>query len=223
MSLQRILNLAESISFNRRRVIGLQYSRNEIAFRSETPTRNPWRMTVKVAAPIPYADARGIIEDLDKSDRSDVELVTFSNNANMSFMLQYQGVMNLGQQNAITVQSFTGTNLVLGGLPDSGGAAVPEAVIFKKGDFIQIEDKPYPFTVENDVVRGSGSTVTVVTHRPNFFASSVVGSNILLGNRVNFQVICTNMPTYTLSPGGRNAIVTFDSDFELYEFTGLES
>jgi hypothetical protein len=30
------------------------------------------------------------------------------------------------------------------------------------------------------------------------------------------------MPNYTLQRGGANALITFDGDFELYEYTGLE-
>jgi hypothetical protein len=95
-------------------------------------------------------------------------------------------------------------------------------VVFAKGDFVQVEDKYYPFTVTSPVLRGSDSSITVPVHRPNFISSSVVGANILVGASCQFNMICVNMPTYTVSPGGNGGIITFDDDFQLYESTGAE-
>jgi hypothetical protein len=220
MSLQSVINLAETIEINRRRVVGLQFTRNEIVRVSETPTRNPWRMTVQVSAPIPYENARRILEDIDRSDRSDPETITFSNNSGLSYLFAYQGTLNESQVDQVRVQSFTGTNLILNTLPTTGGPSLPGSLLFKKGDFVQINGQPYPFTIVNDVARGSGSTVTAQVHRPNFISDSVVNQGINVGNNVEFQMICTNMPTYTIMPGGSTAIVQFNTPFELYEFTG---
>jgi hypothetical protein len=94
-------------------------------------------------------------------------------------------------------------------------------LIVKAGDVFQIGNYPYPFTAVNDVQRGSGGTVTVTTHRPNFITASLVNSALTFGNAVNFRMLATNMPTYKLSPGGSTAIVTFNGDLELQEYTGL--
>jgi len=218
MSLQSVINLAETITFDRRRVVGIQYSRNEIVYRSETPTRNPWRLTVKVSAALPYENARQIIEEIDRLDRSQPEVIDLA----ATGLLAYQGQLSAGQRAPITVQSFTGTNLVLTDLPAIAGSVTSSTVVFAKGDFIQIEDKYYPFTVTSPVLRGSGTSITVPVHRPNFISDSVVGSNIAVGASCQFNVICVNMPTYTVSPGGRSGIITFNDDFQLYESTGAE-
>ena len=219
MSLQTVINLAESLQINRRRVVGIQYTRNEIVRVSETPTRNPWRFTVKVSAPIPYEDARAVIEQIDITDRSDPETITFSASG-LSYLFGYQGSMSATNLSDLTVSSFTGTTLVLGNLPDTGAASIPASVIFKKGDFIQVTNHPYPFTITSDVVRGSESTVSLPIHRPNFISESVVGNSVNVGNAVEFQMLCRNMPTYTIVRGGRTALVQWDSDFELIEFSG---
>jgi hypothetical protein len=223
MSIQRVVNLAESITFNRRRIVGIQYSRNEIAYVSETPGRNPWRLTVKVSAPIRYDSGRSIIEALDKSDRSDVEQIYFSNNPGLSYLCGYQGTMNATQRAAITVASFSGTTLSLTNLPTVGGASFPNALLFKAGDMIQLDDKPFPFTVVNDIPRTSGESVAVTVHRPNFMSGNLVGKTLNYGSDCRFQVICTNMPTYTITSGGGGAVINFDSDFELYEYTATEA
>lgn len=216
MGLQTIINLADSITINRRKVVGVQYTRNEIARISEQPTRNPWRFTVNVSAMLPYENYRSLLEELDYLDRSIPEEITFSNNPKLSWMLAYQGDMIQNQRDNILVQSFNNTLLVLNTLPDLS----PGAVLFKAGDFIQINNYPYPFTVVNTVLRGSGTTVAVTTHRGNFITDNAYLSQIRVGNQVKFKVFCPNMPTYTLVPGGRTALIKFDGAFELYEHTG---
>jgi hypothetical protein len=221
MGLQTIINLADSLTINRRKVVGIQYTRNEIARISEQPTRNPWRFTVNVGAMLPYENYRSLLEELDYLDRSIPEEITFSNNAKLSWMLAYQGVMTSGNINSVLVESFGTesspyTSLVLNTLPSLSSSAI----LFKAGDFIQIENYPYPFTAVNTVTRGSGTSVTVTTHRGNFITDDVSLAHIRVGNAVKFKVFCPNMPTYTLVPGGKTALIKFDSAFELYEHTG---
>jgi hypothetical protein len=217
MSLQTIINSAESISINRRKMIGIQYTRDEIVRASETTTRNPWRFTVKVSKLFTYAQARSLTESLDHQDRVTPQTITFGDNIKLNYLFAYQGKMNSTQLNTFRVHSFSGNQLVFDTLP----AGIAGTVIFEPGDLIQITGYPYPFTIVNRVtLPGSGSTVTATTHRPNFIDDDVTGLGIQVGNGVNFNMLCTNMPTYTLVRGGKNAMVRFDTDFSLYEFTG---
>lgn len=221
MGLQTIINLAESITINRRKVVGIQYTRNEIARISEQPTRNPWRFTVKVSALLQYEKYRSLLEELDYLDRSIPEEVTFGNNSKLSWMFAYQGVMSSSDISSLLIDRFGDSShsyneLVLTNLP----VLTPTAILFKAGDFIQVKNYPYPFTVVNTVLRGSGTSVTLTTHRSNFITDSVVYDEVLVGNSVRFNVFCPNMPTYSLVPGGKTALIRFDSDFELYEHTG---
>jgi hypothetical protein len=216
MSLQTIINYAESITINRRKVAGIQFTRNQIARVNSLVTRNPWRFTVKMPALLQYAESRELIETLDKIDRITPQEITFSDVAGQSFMFAYQGDMNATQRNAVTIASFSGKTLTLN-VPATLGIG---AVIFEAGDVIQIIGYPYPFSVESQVVKAAGSTVSVTVHRGNFFDPTedpVTGLTLVYGNAVTFNMLCTNMPTYTIIPG---PYVQFDSDFELYEFTG---
>ena len=103
-------------------------------------------------------------------------------------------------------------------------------ILFEPNDLIQIGTYPFPFTSTTQVLRGTGSTVTVTTHRPNIISDDVTGLNINAGAGCQFRVFCPNMPTYTLMPGGsvrengilvNNAYIEWTTDFELYEFVGL--
>jgi hypothetical protein len=216
MSIQTIIDNADTIQINRRRQVGVQFSRSEIAYTSETATRNPWRMTVKVARVFKYDQARSLMETIDKLDRTVPETVSFSNNANLDWMWAYQGECTGTQLGNIQVSAFSGNQLTLKTLSSISSGKL----IFAQGDIIQIEGYPYPFTVVDALYRNSSATQTVTVHRPNFITASVVNAGIIVGNAVQFRVFCPNMPTYTIKPGGNTALVEFDTEFNLYEYTG---
>jgi len=221
--LQRIVNACETLSIDRRRLVSVQYTRSEIAKVYETASRNPWKFSLGISAGLQYGDNRDLLEEIDRLDRTKDFTISFSQaqgaSKGLAYMFAYQGPNIVNVQNT-TVTSFSGNQLVLGNLPtvqQSGGAQV---VMFKKGDFIQIQDYPYPFTVTADVLRGSGNTITITTHRPNFITASLAGKGINIGNNCIFRVFCPNMPTYKLSPGGKNALISFSGEFSLIEYTG---
>jgi len=227
--LQTILNYCNGLAIDRRRVVGIQYTRNEIPRVSATPTKNPWKFSLDIANRFKYSQARDLMEALDKLDRITPQIITFSNLPSLSWVFKYQGAMTAPQLATITVTSFVGDQLVLN---VSGITASPTAVIFEPNDLIQIGSAgvhPYPFTSTTQILRGSGSTVTVTTNRPNILTGSLTGLGIIVGNNCQFNMFCPNMPTYKLIPGGyigngstttSNALLEFSDTFDLYEFVG---
>jgi hypothetical protein len=227
--LQTILNYCNGIAIDRRRVVGIQYTRNEIPRVSATPTKNPWKFTLDMTNRFRYSQARDLMEALDLLDRITPEVITFSNLPSLSWIFRYQGAMTAPQLATITVTSFVGSTLTLN---VSGITAASTAVIFQPNDLIQIgalNAHPYPFTSTTQVLRGSGSTVVVTTNRPNILTGSLTGQGIIVGNTCQFNMFCPNMPTYKLTPGGyvgngttttNNALLEFSDSFELYEFVG---
>jgi hypothetical protein len=172
-----------------------------------------------------YNEARALMEQLDNLDRTTPQVITFSNLPQLSWIFRYQGSMSLANRNAITVTSFVGDQLVLGNLP----VIASTRVLFEPNDLIQIGTNYYPFTSRTQILRGTGSTVTVTTNRPNIITASVVGNGITVGNSCKFTMFCPNMPTYKLIPGGYqltngtlvgNALIEFSDAFQLYEFVG---
>ena len=223
--LQTIINNASAMTIDRRKVVGVQITRNEIPRTSLTPTRQPWRFTLTMPTGLKYYDNRDLLESLDTLDRYQPQFVTFSDNACLSWIFRYQGQLSQGQINQMTVTSFIGNQLVLGTLP-----VVPSTrVLFEPNDLIQIGNYKFPFTSTTRVLRGTGSTVTVTTNRPNIITSAVAGAGLTVGNDCEFYMFCPNMPTYKLIPGGytkvngvtvNNAILEFNDDFTLYEWVG---
>jgi hypothetical protein len=200
--LQTIINKCNALNIDRRKVVGIQITRNEVARTSETPTFQPWRMTLSMPASLAYQTNRDLIEALDTLDRNTPEVVTFSDNVCLSFV---------------------GNVLTLTNLPAIGATRV----LFQPNDLIQIGNKTYPFTSTTQVTRGSGTTVQIITNRPNILTGSVVGNTLKYGNDCEFKMFCPNMPTYTLVPGGyaqtsgvttNNALLSFSDDFNLYEW-----
>jgi len=227
--LQTILNFCNGLNIDRRKVVGIQYTRNEIPRVSQTPTKNPWKFTLDMPNSFKYYQARDLMEALDTLDRTTPEVITFSNLPQLSWIFRYQGAMTSGQLNTITVTSFVGDQLTLN---VSGITASSSAVIFEPNDLIQIgssNEYPYPFTSTTQVLRGSGSTVVVTTSRPNILTGSLTGLGVIVGNTCQFRMFCPNMPTYKLIVGGQamsgstvinNALLEFSDSFNLYEFVG---
>lgn len=226
--LQSIIDNSDSIDINRRRVVGVQFTRNEIVRTSETPTRNTWKFTVNQNNGFPYETSRAILEELDRLDRSIPQSVSFGSNPKMSWLFRYQGDMSPANIATITVSSFIGNQLIL----NMPGVYIPGSKIFLPNDFIQIGGFHFPFTSTGtytgaDIV---ANKLTVTTHRPNFISNNVVNQPIVVGAGVQFKVLCTNMPTYRLVPGAfrrgsdgtvmNNARIEFDDSFEFVEYTG---
>ena len=221
--LQTIIDRCNGLTIDRRKMVGIQYTRNEQPRTSATPTFNPWRFVLDMPSSLRYNEARALMEELDTLDRNVPQVVTFSNNACLSWIFKYQGSMSNTQINGITVQSFVGDQLTLTNLP----VVSSTRVLFEKNDLIQIGSFTFPFTSQTVVTRGTGSTVVVTTNRPNIITSSVSGLNITVGNACSFYMFCPNMPTYKLVPGGavksngttiNNALLEFSDSFNLYEY-----
>lgn len=224
--LQTIIDYSNGLQIDRRKVVGIQYTRNEIPRVSQTPTTNPWKFTIEMPTNFRYNQARALLEELDTLDRITPQVITFSNRPEFSWMFAYQGSMSQAMINAITVVSYTNDQLVLGNLP----VLASSRVLFAKNDLIQIGNHTFPCTSTTQVTRGTGSTVTVTTSRPNIISTSVVGDNITVGNSCQFYMFCPNMPTYKLIVGGQqqtnsgtlinNAYIEWSEAFEFYEQTG---
>jgi hypothetical protein len=221
--LQTIIDNCNGLTIDRRKMVGIQFTRNESPRTSQTPTFNPWRFVLDMPSSLRYNEARALMEQLDTLDRNVPQIVKFSNNPCLSWIFRYQGEMTSGQISGITVQSFTGNQLTLTNLPTMSSTSS----LFEPNDLIQIGNFTYPFTSTTGIKRGSGSTVVVTTNRPNIMTSSVVGNGIAVGNNCEFYMFCPNMPVYKLVPGGavrsggttiNNALLEFSDSFNLYEW-----
>lgn len=241
--LQTIIDLASTINVNRRKVVGVQITRNEIPRTSLTPTRLPWQFTVEVPAAYRWQEYRTFIETMDYLDRYQPQTITF-NNTCLDWMFAYQGSASNVELDALHVYTFSGTELRLTNVTTKSGSFV----WFQPNDLIQIGANPYPFTVVGTYdpsthattigpVYGSatpGTDLYIKVNRENFFSTSVTGAGVTVGPECQFNVFCPNMPTYKLVPGGyqnysgtqttyNNALIEWSDPFNLYEYVGAAS
>lgn len=225
-ALQVVIDYASTIDIDRRKVVGIQFTRNEVPRTSLTPTYQPWRFSVNVPSNGNYNQTRALVESMDLLDRNTPEVVTFSNRAGMEWIFRYQGAMDGTAISNLTVKSFDGNQLELENLPALGSSVV----MFEPNDLIQIDGYPYPFTSTTQVTRGSGTEIIITTHRPNIISGSgYLGQGINVGNDCSFNLFCPNMPTYKLIAGGYERVngvvvsrarIEFSDDFKLYEWVG---
>lgn len=221
--LQTIIDNCNGLNIDRRKMVGIQYTRNESPRTSQTPTFNPWRFVLDMPSSLRYFQARALLEQLDTLDRNTPQVVTFGNNPCLSWIFKYQGSMSQTAIDNITVVDFVGNQLTLTNLP----VVSSTRVLFEPNDLIQIGNFTFPFTSTTQVTRGTGATVTVTTNRPNILTGGWGAKNITVGNACQFYMFCPNMPTYKLVPGGaarengvtiNNALIEFSDSFNLYEW-----
>jgi hypothetical protein len=212
MSFQTIFNIQQNMSVNNRRMVGQQVSRGGQVRVAQYLTAVPWVFTVMPHNYLYYPQARDIIQAIDNKDRQIPETITF-NNANLSWFTAYQGDLTTPQVNALTLASVPPANstiITVGNLP----AVTSSTIIFEPGDFLQLGI--YPYKVTTQVLRGSGSTVSVTLHRPVIGTPST-GTLTAVGANCTFYLLAESCPTYTLNPMTNGAFVQWDSAFVFRE------
>jgi hypothetical protein len=219
-----ILAIAESVSINDQRFVGQVISRNQRISTSEIITVVPFQFEFKPNNYLQYSKNRGLLANLRYYDKSLAQYLNFGSTGWVNY-IAYQGDMTSSQIAACQWQtSSTAKNMVLGNLPSISSSAY----IVKAGDFCQVG--LYSYIATQDVLRGSGSTVTIPVHRnlingPLGSAVNAVigqyGTTISMGGTtytgVTFQIVLQQYPTYTLVPMTNDSFVAWNSTFKAFE------
>lgn len=219
-----ILAIAESVSINDQRFVGQVISRNQRISTSEIITVVPFQFEFKPNNYLQYSKNRGLLANLRYYDKSLAQYLNFSATGWVNY-IAYQGDMTSSQIAACQWQtSSAAKNMVLGNLPSISSSAY----IVKAGDFCQVG--LYSYIATQDVLRGSGSTVTIPVHRNliNGPLVSVVnavigqyGTTVSMGGTtytgVTFQIVLQQYPTYTLVPMTNDSFVAWNSTFKAFE------
>ena len=219
-----ILAIAESVAINDQRFVGQVISRNQRISTSEIITVVPFQFEFKPHNYLQYSTNRALLANLRYYDKSLAQYLNFSSTGWVNYIV-YQGDMTSGQIASCQWQtSSAAKNLVLGSLP----AISSSAYIVKAGDFCQVG--LYTYIATQDVLRGSGSTVTIPVHRnlingPLGSAINAVigqyGTTVSMGGNtytgVTFPIILQQYPTYTLVPMTNDSFVAWNSTFKAFE------
>ena len=226
-SLTDILGFAESVSINDQRFVGQVISRNQRIATSEILTVVPFQFEFKPNNYLQYSKNRDLLANLRYFDKSLTQYLNFGSTGWVNY-IAYQGDMTLAQITACQWQtSSAAKNLVLGSLPIN--AALPaNKYIVKAGDFCQVG--LYAYIATQDVLRGTGSTVTIPVHRnlingPLGSAINAVigqyGTTVSMGGDTytgtTFPVILQQYPQYTLVPITNDSFIAWNTTFKAFE------
>lgn len=223
MSLNQILAITESLGINDQRFVGQVVSRNQRISTSEIITVVPFAFEMKPMNYLLYSQNRGLLNSLRIADKSLQQYLNFGVTG-WSNYIKYQGDMTSGQIATCQWQTASANkNLVLGSLPSISSGSF----IVKAGDFCQVG--LYSYIATADVIRGSGSTVTIPVHRNLITAvtspiNAVIGqfgTTVSMGGSTytgtTFQVVLRDYPTYTLQPMTNDSFIEWSGTFKAFE------
>lgn len=223
MSLNDILYISESVNVNDHRFVGQMLSRNQRITTSEVLTVVPFEFSLKPMNYLLYSQNRGLLNSLRIPDKALEQYLNFGSTGWANY-IAYQGDLSSAQIEATAWQtSSAAKNLVLGSLP----ATSATTVIVKAGDFCQVGR--YSYIATADVLRGTGSTVTIPVHRnlitellsPVDAVIGEYGTTVSLGGDtytgITFPVILRDYPTYALMPYANDSYIQWSGEFKAFE------
>jgi hypothetical protein len=223
MSIQNIIDRAQQIEIDRRRIVAQTISRSQRIKTSERSTAQPWRFKVTPPGSLPWTASRGFIEVIDLNDRVGEYTISLNNNPGMNYITAYQGIITTAALNNLSIHAATTSTLTITDMPAIGApttdperAVTTSTVMFYAGDLIQPANSRYPYTVVSTVIRGASTTTSVTLHRPIITSEGInlVGQSLKIGNSCSWRVIISGLPSYQLVPMRQ---VQYTGDFELIE------
>jgi hypothetical protein len=212
MSIQNIIDKAQQIEIDRRKIISQSISRSQRIKTAERSTAQPWKFKVTPPGMLSWTASRAFIEVIDFNDRSVEYTISLNNNSNMNYITAYQGSLTAGQLNSITIHAVGTSSFTLTNLPSVASGTV----MFQPGDLIQPANSRYPYTVASTSTRGINTTTSVTLNRPVITSEDITlqGLQLKVGNSCTWRVLVSGLPTYQLVPMQR---VQYTGDFELVE------
>jgi hypothetical protein len=185
MSFQFVIDNAESISFNRKRVVASTQSRDGTV-RAVSRGGQVWRFEVKLPDGPRWSDYRQAISEIEALDRVTTANIQL-NTVGQEWLYRYQGSIFNPAAIRVTVPASGNTITLTAGQSDNG-------FNFRAGDFIQLGTAGHVYTVAADVPFNQN---TVTLHRPLL---DPAGSNVTVrvGGDCVFDVICTEFPEWTI-------------------------
>jgi hypothetical protein len=223
MALNTILRNSESIAINDHRFIGQVISRNQRISTSEIISVQPFQFDMKPIDYLLYSQNRTLLSELRAIDREYEDYLNFGSTGWVSY-IAYQGDMSSAQISACQYQTSTANKtIVLGSLPSIASSAY----IVKTGDFLQIDR--YAYIATSDVLRGTGSTVSIPVHRtvmttlvsPMYAVIGQYGTTQSLGGStytgVTFPVILQEYPAYSFIPMTNDSFIAWSGTFKAIE------
>ena len=210
MSFQWIIDNAESISVVKRPVISQTVSRDQTV-RSVSRGGNVWRFSVKMPSTMLWSQARGYLESFESNALIKSQSINLAKTS-YDWITKYRGDATTTttmtfKYNAAQAAS-NAMKFELGNVPGATGS-----VIFRAGDLVQPTGSTHVYSVVA-VTTKSATTTLVEVHRTILETPSETAVTLKVGSLVAWNVICTQLPTWTLS--GKD-LVDINGNFEFQE------
>ena len=185
MSFQWIIDNAESISINRKKVVANTTARDGTV-RSVSRGGQVWRFDVKLPDGIRWSDIRQHITAAERLDRTTTANIQF-NDPGHQWFIGYQG-------NSANYTGFRGT-WTAGStvITLTQSPTTSSGFKFRAGDFIQLGSTGQVYTVALDVPFNENG---VTLHRPAYGGGLNTAINV--AENCVFRVTCAQFPEWTL-------------------------
>ena len=184
MSFQYVIDNAENISISKRKRIAQTVSRAGVV-KATSVGGQVYEFRVQLPTGPRWSDNRSLIETVEALDRTTVDNIQINKTAH-NYISGYQG--NLSSTSGITVSYSSGNTLTI-----TGGATLGSGFRFKAGDFIQLGSSGSVYNIVEDVAFNDSS---ITVHRP--VRETAGNYTLLVGQDVSWNVICVEMPTWTI-------------------------
>jgi hypothetical protein len=186
MSFQWIIDNAEGISINRKKIVSSTTSRDGTT-RGVSRGGQVWRFDVKLPDGIPWTQLRQYITQAEALDRTTAANIQI-NNTGHNWLIKYQG-------NSVNYTGFV-ANITQGSssITLTSSPTTSSGFKFRAGDIIQLGSSGKVYTVAADVAFNSN---TVTLHRP-VIESTATGLTLRAAENCVFNVICVQFPEWTL-------------------------
>jgi hypothetical protein len=186
MSFQWIIDKAETISINTKRMVATTTARDGTV-RAVSRGGQVWRFDVKVPDGIPWSELRQYISQAEQLDRVSTATISLSATG-QDWLYKYQG-------NSVNKTGFVAT-IVQGNstITLTTSPTTSSGFKFRAGDYIQLGSSGKVYRVAADVAFNSNS---VILHRPVLDASAS-GVALRVAENCTWTVLCTQFPEWTL-------------------------
>lgn len=186
MSFQWIIDNAETISLDQKKVVGTTTTRSGVV-RNVSRGGQVWRFDVKLPDGPRWTDYRNNIALAQALDRTTTATISLST-AGQSWLYQYQG-------NSVNITGFVAT-ITQGSatITLTTSPTTASGYKFRAGDYIQLGSTGKVYQVAADVAYNSN---TVTLNRPVIDATAS-GVALRVAQNCVWTVICVEFPTWTL-------------------------
>lgn len=203
---QWIIDNAVDVQINKRGVVATTTSRDQ-TIRSVSRGGKVWRFTVTPNPGTRWQDpgVRKYLEELDKADRIETQLINF-NSTGLEYIFGYQGGLN--SYTGLSANATQGnTSVTLTGTLTTNPS---NPFVAKAGDLFQLTSSGRIYTITSDVPAG----INILPLNREVAETTSTYSSAKFGKSCSWKVLCISMPYYKITPTG---IIEWSGNFEFVE------